>query len=423
PGQEITCYLSVWNYELTDEDVTVYIRLDDTELICSDPEFSYDEETGLHYLTLPNMAPGEEFDIEYTVKVKDDVQDQSLITTEGYVQIKNHKEPFENYISHLVDSTVEGNYLVENDPYFGKGDLGNIPIDRFVEYSVFYCNSTAEKADVRVSVILDENTEMSENSAAEYDPETGEYYWIAEAVPAGGKGYFVFHAAALRDALDAGIVTQRAYVQIGDGERIELRPVTNRVINVISIREIAPYVGTGQLGYVPCGSEITYEITVRNYKGTTVDAEVEVFMDESLSYVSTKPGNYKVNDESDDTYTHWDIQGLAPGAEVKIIFTARVKDNAAELISCSAFVRLGEDPYVESDAITNTTLEEQAPPAVEPPAAPTAAPTVAPSATPSAEEQKTSPPTGDDTPTTLYVMLLAVSALCAAAVQKRRRAK
>ena len=51
-------------------------------------------------------------------------------------------------------------------------------------------------------------------------------------------------------------------------------------------RKITPYEGTGELGGVKVGDEITYEISYKNYKSEAADVTIKDTLDKNVEFVS-----------------------------------------------------------------------------------------------------------------------------------------
>ena len=78
-------------------------------------------------------------------------------------------------------------------------------------------------------------------------------------------------------------------------------------------QEVAPYEGTGVLGGVQVGDEITYEINYKNYKGDKADIVIKDKLDKNVEFVEASDGGT----ESNGVVT-WTIKDVPAGTEGKV---------------------------------------------------------------------------------------------------------
>ena len=75
------------------------------------------------------------------------------------------------------------------------------------------------------------------------------------------------------------------------------RPCDGRFLLVPVKKETKPYEGTGLLGNVHVGDEITYELSYRNYKTTEADVVIKDKLDKNVEFVSASgKGKYVAAD-------------------------------------------------------------------------------------------------------------------------------
>ena len=125
------------------------------------------------------------------------------------------------------------------------------------------------------------------------------------------------------------------------------------------IAEIEPYQGTGVLGRVLAGDEITYEIKFQNYKeGTSVIAVVTDILDRNVEFVSASEGGVLNGGR-----VTWRI-GLKPGDKGSVTVTVRVKEGAQRSkkgpgkVSNYSYVTIGRDPTTRTETIENPVAEK-----------------------------------------------------------------
>ena len=71
-----------------------------------------------------------------------------------------------------------------------------------------------------------------------------------------------------------------ATVKVGNDKEFTLNEVENPVPEEPHKKETAPYEGTGVLGAVKVGDEITYEISYKNYKADAADIVIKDTLDQ-----------------------------------------------------------------------------------------------------------------------------------------------
>ena len=92
-------------------------------------------------------------------------------------------------------------------------------------------------------------------------------------------------------------------------------------------KEITPYEGTGTLGMVKVGDEITYEISYMNYKSTAADVVIKDTLDDNVKFVSATEGGIHTGEDAGGT-VNWTIEGVPAGQEGKVTLTVKVLEGA-----------------------------------------------------------------------------------------------
>ena len=132
--------------------------------------------------------------------------------------------------------------------------------------------------------------------------------------------------------------------------------------------EVVPYEGTGDLGGVQVGDQITYEITYQNYKDVDADITIKDKLDDHVKYISSQPAGTHAGttDEHGGTVT-WTLLGVPAGTAGKVSLTVEVLESA--LVSKggegkvvnggeTATVQVGNDTEKSLEVVTNPVPEE-----------------------------------------------------------------
>ena len=193
-------------------------------------------------------------------------------------------------------------------------------------------------------------------------------------------------------------------------------------------------------GTVKPGDEITYEITYKNYKTTEATVKIVDELDKNVEFVSASDNG----EEQDGTVT-WIISDLAPKAEGTVTLTVRVLESAENpgRVDNQAKVAVGvvngtaadgndiiaydEEMYTNDEmnpVEKQTTPDEPTPPNV--PDEPTSGEPQTPTKPHTPNKTSKTPKTGDESHVGLWVAVLTVSGVAAAAgvvLTKRKRNK
>ncbi|MBR3096914.1 MAG: Cna B-type domain-containing protein, partial [Bacteroidales bacterium] len=181
----------------------------------------------------------------------------------------------------------------ETIPYEGTGLLGNVHVGDNITYEIFYWNYHEEAATVTVVDTLDKNVEfVSATPEGKFIHENGVVTWTLADVPAKTSGTVTLTVKVLPGAQksnggNGSVINEGTTVQVGNDNKYTLQPVENPVPEK---REIEPYEGTGVLGPVSVGEEITYEIYYRNYKDVATTVTIKDQLDDHVAFVSANNG-------------------------------------------------------------------------------------------------------------------------------------
>ena len=158
----------------------------------------------------------------------------------------------------------------------------------------------------------------------------------------------------LASALDASKVSNKATVKVGNDKDFDTNIEENPVPEDPKKIETSPFEGTGLLGSVSAGDEITYKISYKNYKSKTADVKITDPLDENVDFVSASDGGR----EKGGTVT-WTIKDVAAGKEGNVTLKVRVKDGVkGELINNQAHVQVGNDAVFDTEVVTNPTTDD-----------------------------------------------------------------
>ncbi|MCR5542768.1 MAG: DUF11 domain-containing protein, partial [Eubacterium sp.] len=213
----------------------------------------------------------------------------------------------------------------EIDPYEGKGKLGGVNVGDEITYEISYKNYKSTAADIKIKDTLDPNVEFvsASNDGTE---SSGVVNWTIANVAAGAEGTVTLKVKVLNGALKSeggpGKVINggdNATVQVGDDPEYKLDLVENPVPKTSEKKETAPYEGTGELGAVKVGDEITYEISYKNYKEEATDIVIKDTLDPNVEFVSASDGGSETSG-----VVNWTLSNVAAGTEGVVTLTVKV---------------------------------------------------------------------------------------------------
>ncbi len=223
----------------------------------------------------------------------------------------------------------------ETVPYDGTGVLGGVKVGDIITYEISYKNYKTADTDVVISDQLDANVEfIAADNNGVYSDTDHKVNWTLSGVKAGASGKVTLQVKVLPSALDSnggpGKVVNggdTATVKIGVDPEYTLEEVENPVPEVPEKQETAPYTGTGVLGAVKVGDEITYTISYKNYKSDVADIIIKDKLDPNVEFVVNNDGS--VYDADNRTVT-WTIRNVAAGSEGTVSLTVKVLEGALQ---------------------------------------------------------------------------------------------
>ena len=373
-GDDISYEISYKNYKSVAADVTIKDKLDaNVEFVNADNQGAYVKEDHTVVWTVKEVPAGEEGKVTLTVKVLEGAQTsnggEGKVVNGGEtttVQIGNDTE----YSVESVENPVpEEPHKEETAPYEGTGVLGGVKVGDEITYKISYMNYKSKAANVVIRDALDGNVEFvsASNDGEEAD---GVVTWTIKEVPAGETGFVTLTVKVLEGALesnggDGKVVNggETTTVKVGNDSEYSVEEVENPVPEEPHKKEITPYEGTGVLGGVHVGDEITYEISYKNYKTEAAVVTIKDTLDKNVEFVKAS------NDgTAADGVVTWKIENVPAGATGSVTLTVKVLEGAQTSNGGSGkVVNGGESTTVQIGNDTEYSVEEVENPVPEEP--------------------------------------------------------
>ena len=428
-GDEITYKITYKNYKTTVANVKISDKLDpNVEFVKASDGGAV--ANGTVTWELKNIAPGKEGSVTLTVKVlpgackynggTGSVVNGGDTTT---VQVGEDKaysvETVENLVPDTPDSE-DGPKKEEVTPYKGSGALGEVSVGDKITYQITAKNYKSTSATVEIKDKLDPNVKyISSNRGGRYS--NGVVTWKINNVPANTEVSVTLTVEVLEGAKKAsngpGQVVNggdTTTVKVGDDAEKKTNTVVNSVPDVPTSakpkkEEVAPYKGTGKLGEVKVGDEITYRITYTNYKSEAADVVIKDKLDPNVQFVSADNGGKFASG-----VVTWTIKNVPAGKTGSVTVKVKVLEGALKSSGLKVVnggntttVKVGDDPEMTVDTVENSVKTGG-------------------NETPKSGVPGTgtgNPKTGDNTPllTWILILLAAVVAGGAAVVVRRRK--
>ena len=333
-GDEITYEISYKNYKAEAADVVIKDTLDKNVEFVAASDGGVNT-NGVVTWTIKGVAAGKEGKVALTVKVLEGALESKKgpgkVVNGGdnaTVKVGNDNE----FTLETVENPVpEEPHKSEVAPYVGNGVLGAVKVGDEITYQIDYINYKKEAADVVIKDTLDKNVEFV--SASDGGVNTnGVVTWTLKEVAAGKAGSVTLTVKVLEGALESnkgpGKVVNggdTATVKVGNDKEFTLEVVENPVPEGPHKKETAPYEGTGVLGAVKVGDQITYEISYKNYKAEAADVVIKDTLDKNVEFVAASDGGVNT-----DGVVNWTIKEVAAGKEGKVVLTVKVLEGALE---------------------------------------------------------------------------------------------
>ncbi len=264
-------------------------------------------------------------------------------------------------LEEITNPVPKGGKKEEILPYEGIGELGEVVVGQEITYRISYENYNATPVDVAIVDELDTNVEFvnaSDNGAFA----DGKVTWNIADVPADSSHYVELTVKVLPGALKSkggpGEVVNggsTSTVKVGNDLEQSLEVVKNPVYEPHK-KEVTPYEGTGELGGVKVGDEITYEISYKNYKNAAATVKIEDKLDPNVEFVSaTDRGAFA------DGKVTWTLSNVSAGEEGTVKLTVKVKESATLVGGGPGKVFNGggsNDPDAENKSIATVQVDD-----------------------------------------------------------------
>lgn len=385
-GDEITYEISYKNYKTEKATITIKDMLDpNVKFVSASDDGKQDGNAVIWKLT--DVAPKKEGTVTLTVAVQKTASKSysgpGKILNNGEtatVQVNDEPEIKLNTIENPVPAYP---YKREISPYVGNGKLGFVKVGDEITYEIAFKNDDAssEKATIVITDILDENVEFvkqESSSKMKYDfAISGKTAtWTFKDVPYNEDATVKLTVKVLESARtihrgSAKVVNEGATVTIGNSVK-KLDTVENPLLEktergVNNGKKKGEYLGAGELDPVDVDDVITYYIEFENYKAVPTLVTVTDKLDENLEFLSAPivvSGSKDLNpagkyDKDKHTVT-WEIPDAEPGERYQLPLTVKVKEGAktAGKVANTAQVKVGSDPAVDTDTVTNPVPEK-----------------------------------------------------------------
>ena len=382
-GDEISYQISYKNYKTIAADVVIVDKLDaNVEFVSASNGGTYDAVTHTvtwNLLSVPRLTEG-----NVTLKVK--VLEGALSSKQGPGKVVNGGSTATVKVGNDDAKSLE---VVENPvpdapkkeekaPYKGNGVLGAVDVGDEIEYEISYKNYKGSAADVVIVDKLDKNVKFVEASNGVYDLATHTVTWTFKDLAAQTEGTVNLKVQVLEGALASkggnGKVVNggsTATVQVGNDSAYTLDLVENPVNEYTPEnphkKEIAPYVGNGELGPVNVGDEISYQISYKNYKTIAADVVIVDKLDANVEFVSASNGG--TYDAVNHTVT-WNLTSVPKLTEGNVTLKVKVLEGAlsskqgpGKVVNggSTATVKVGNDAEFTLDKVENP-VEDVTPP-------------------------------------------------------------
>ena len=365
-GDTIDYTITYENYRDVPTKVVITDPLDaGVDFVSAEPEAaaSYDEGTHTVTWTIDNAQPG-----EGTVSLKVEVNASAKsgdynVSNFARVKVGNDKE----FITDIINNPVpEDPMKRETSPYEGTGigsgdsnveELGAVKVGDTVTYTINYKNYKTKAATVTIVDTLDPNVAFAEasNGGTEAD---GVVTWTIPDVGPGASGTVTLKVTVLATAKESesgpGKISNQASVKVDNDQEFDTNISENPVPEDPEKTETDPYEGSGELGGVKPGQEITYKISYKNYKSTAADIVIKDTLDPNVEVVSSDPEGSK-----DGQSFIWTVKNVPAGKEGTVTLKVKVLDSALDVgkVVNSANVKVGNDTDYDTETVTNPVTE------------------------------------------------------------------
>ncbi|AIZ35927.1 GbpC/Spa domain-containing protein [Parvimonas micra] len=317
-------------------------------------------DNGVITWTKEKVAADETFEVTFKVKVKDDVNGETIKNKANVLEGNNEYET--NETTNPTSTKPKKDVFDSSAPQVSI-DKQTVKAGQELLYKVTYKNTTGKEQKVVIKDKIPEYTTYVENSADNggvYD--NGVITWTKEKVAA-DETFEVTFKVKVKDDVNGETIKNKANVLEGNNEY-----ETNETTNPTSTKpkkdvfdsqdDIAP----NQLfrddrisidgNEVKAGQELLYKVTYKNTTGKEQKVVIKDKIPEYTTYVENSADNGGVYDNGVIT---WTKEKVAPGETFEVTFKVKVDENVnGEVIKNKANVLEGNNNY-ETNETTNPT--------------------------------------------------------------------
>ena len=286
--------------------------------------------------SLSNIEAGQSRKVSFEVRVIAGAGAE--FTNQAHVEIGENTY----YSNETYNNVVTEKDVVSLDGQIQMDGQAVLPND-ILTYQIVYVNPsdtlTAEK--VTITDYVPNGTEYVEGSAnlgGIYENDT--VTWVLENVEPNGRRTVTFSVKVVQR--DAAMIYNQANVIISGNKY-----TTNEVFNYVVEKEVSQ-------SHVNVGDTVTYTINYINYENTSADIIVTDQLAPGLTVVNVQ--NNGLYDSSNHSIV-WTIENVPTKTAGSVSFTAKINDQAAEVIENTAEVQVGNNPSVHTNPIEVSLLK------------------------------------------------------------------
>ncbi|MGI6590307.1 MAG: Spy0128 family protein [Eggerthellaceae bacterium] len=313
--------------------------------------------------TAPAGAEGTvTFKVKVTEAAFDLTPDDNTVENTATVKIGDNPECSTNTVTNPVPEKTVENVTKQIQTADGK----QASVGDELLYTVKYTNGHASKADVTITDKVPAGTEYVAGSADHDGTESGgTVKWTIKDVPAGASGTVSFKVKVTKDVFsleptDDNTVRNTATVQIGDDPAVDTNEVTNPVPEK-DVKNETKNIEHANGKPANVGDTLTYSITWRNGTGDKAKVSITDAVPAGTEYVDGSASNGGTLDTNDNT-VKWDLGEQGANASGTVTFqvkiTKAVLDLPATVVNNTAKVKIGDDPAVDTNKVTNPVDEK-----------------------------------------------------------------
>ncbi|AXU11110.1 DUF11 domain-containing protein [Parvimonas micra] len=300
--------------------------------------------------TKEKVAADETFEVTFKVKVKDDVNGETIKNKANVLEGNNKFET--NETTNPTSTKPKKDVFDSSAPQVSiDGEI--VKAGQELLYKVTYKNTTGKEQKVEIKDAIPEHTTYVEGSASDNGVhDNGVITWTKDKVAA-GETFEVTFKVKVKDNVSGEIIKNKADVLEGNN-KFE----TNETTNPTSTKpkkdvfdSSAPQVSIdGEI--VKAGQELLYKVTYKNTTGKEQKVEIKDAIPEHTTYVE---GSASDNGVHNNGVITWTKDKVAAGETFEVTFKVKVKDNVSgEVIKNKADVLEGNNKF-ETNETTNPT--------------------------------------------------------------------